>query len=239
MSRRLVGLLIPLALAALFVRLGIWQLDRLAQRRAFNATLMARLSAPPIDVGAIPSDTATGHYRRATAHGSYLFDHEIVLGGRSHEGSPGVYILTPLRLDGRDTIVMVNRGWAYSEDAGTIDFSRWHERDTTTVTGYLETYPGTDPVAPKPGSRVVHRLDRTRIALLVGLPVAPFLVVQTSDSALHSDSIPVRLPTPSLDEGPHKSYAIQWFSFATIAVLGGIALYVRSGAAARKRGDAA
>ncbi|MBI1808528.1 MAG: SURF1 family protein [Gemmatimonadetes bacterium] len=230
MSRRLAGLLIPLACAALFVRLGIWQLDRLAQRRAFNATLVARMSAPPVDAGSIGGDTASSHYRRVSAHGSYLFDREVVLGGRSHEGSPGVYILTPLKLEGRDTVVMVNRGWAYSEDAGTVDLGRWRERDTATVTGYLETYPGTDPVPLKPGARLVHRLDHARVASLVGLPVSPMLIVQTSDSSAHGDSVPVRLPTPSLDEGPHKSYAIQWFSFATIAVLGGIALYVRGGA---------
>ncbi len=237
MPRRLLGLILPLALAALFVRLGVWQLSRLEQRRAFNATLVTRMSAPPADVGTLPADTTDGHYRWVVAQGTYLFDHEIVLGGRSHEGSPGVYILTPLRLPGRDTVVMVNRGWAYSENASTIDFARWRERDSAVVAGYAETYPGTDPVAATPAGKVVHRLDRHRIEQLVGMPVAPYLIVQTSDSALHSDSVPVRLPTPALDEGPHKSYAIQWFSFAAIGVIGGILLFLRGGAPA-PRSDA-
>lgn len=233
MPRRLAGLLIPLALAVLFARLGVWQLSRLAQRRAFNATLVARLASPSADMAAISPDTAVGHYRRASAQGTYLFDHEIAWAARMREGSPGVNILTPLRLAGRDTVLMVNRGWAYSEDASTIDFGRWRERDTASVTGYLETYPGTDPVPLKAGAKVVHRLDRGRIQALVGLPVAPYLLMQTSDSASHGDSVPVRLATPSLDEGPHKSYAIQWFAFATIAVVGGVVLFVRG-----KRGAA-
>jgi len=238
MSRRLLGLIIPLLLATLFARLGIWQLSRLGQRRAFNSTLVSRMQAAPAPLSEIPADTSSGHYRRVRATGTYLFDHEIAWTGRTREGSPGVNILTPMRLEGRDTVVMVNRGWAYSEDASTIDFKRWHERDSATVTGYLETFPGTDPVAATATTRVVHRLDRARIQSLVGLPVAPYLLVQTSDSATHADSTPVRLPVPSLDEGPHKSYAIQWFSFATIAVIGGIALFVRGGAAKPTSGNA-
>lgn len=229
MSRRLLGFIVPLAFAALFARLGVWQLSRLSERRAFNATLETRLAAPPVDFTAVPSDTGAGHYRRATARGVYLYDREIAWGARTREGSPGVNILTPVRLAGSDTVVMVNRGWAYSEDASTIDYTRWRERDSATVSGYLETYPATD--AATNTTKVVHRLDRARIARLVGLPIAPYLLVQTSDSALHADSVPVRMPTPILDEGPHRSYAMQWFSFATIAVVGAVFLLRRTPAA--------
>jgi cytochrome oxidase assembly protein ShyY1 len=58
--------------------------------------------------------------------------------------------------------------------------------------------------------------------------VASYLVFQTSDSVAKPDSVPVRLAYPALDEGSHENYAIQWFSFATIALVGGVALYRRS-----------
>jgi surfeit locus 1 family protein len=170
-------------------------------------------------------DTALGHYRRVTAAGEMLYDREVVYAGRAHEGSPGVDFLTPMRIAGHDTVVMVNRGWAYSSDAASIDGARWKEKDSLNVSGFAETFAGTERQAMQ---RRVHTLDRAAIQTLVGLPIAPYVVVETSDSAVHTDSIPVRMTVPVLDEGPHKSYAFQWFSFAIIAVIGGVALSRRS-----------
>ena len=227
-TRRLIGLLIPLASAAAFVRLGTWQLHRLVARQAFNATLADRLSAAPADVAGLPADTALGHYRRVTAAGALLYDREVVYAGRSRQGSPGVNLLTPLRL-ASGQVVMVNRGWAYSPDAGTIELSKWRERDTATVAGFAETWAGvTRPGGAPAAARRIHSLQRAAVEATVGAPVLPYVLVQTSDSVLRADSVPVRLSLPVLDEGPHRNYAIQWFAFAAIAIIGGVALFVRS-----------
>jgi surfeit locus 1 family protein len=224
-ARPFLTVAIPFACAALFVRLGVWQLSRLHEKRAFNAVLSTRLAAAPAEVTALPGDTAAGHYRRVTASGTMLYDRGVVYAGRSHEGSPGVDLLTPMRIAGHDTVVMVNRGWAFSPDAATINDSLWKERDTATVSGYAETYAGKERSSTQ---RRVHALDRAAVQALVGRPVAPYIVVQTSDSGHHADSVPVRLGVPALTEGPHESYAIQWFSFALVAVVGGVALARRS-----------
>jgi surfeit locus 1 family protein len=226
--RTFLTLAIPFACAALFVRLGVWQLSRLKERRAFNAILAERLASPPVAVGALPGDTAQGHYRRVSASGAMLYDREVVYAGRSHEGSPGVDLLTPMRIGGRDTVVMINRGWAYSPDAATIDEVRWKEKDSVSVAGYTETFAGKERGTAANGVRRVHALDRDAVQALVGVPVASYIVVQTSDSTVHADSVPVRLSIPALDEGPHQSYAIQWFCFALVAVVGGVALSRRS-----------
>jgi surfeit locus 1 family protein len=226
--RRFLTLAIPLACAALFVRLGVWQLARLKEKRAFNATLSERLAATPVDVTALPGDTALGHYRRVSAAGTMLYDREVVYAGRSHEGSPGVDLLTPMKIAGHDTVVMVNRGWAYSADAAQIANARWKEKDSLHVAGYAETFAGKDRGRAPNGERRVHALDHDAVQSMVGLPVAPYVLVETSDSVPHADSVPVRLSIPTLDEGPHQSYAIQWFGFALVAVVGGVALSRRS-----------
>ncbi|MGH7654205.1 MAG: SURF1 family protein, partial [Gemmatimonadaceae bacterium] len=195
--------------------------SRLHEKRAFNAELSSRLAAPLADVTALPGDTAAGHYRRVAASGVMLYDREVVFAGRSHEGSPGVDLLTPMKIDGHDTVVMVNRGWAFSPDAASIDDSLWREQDSESVSGYAETFAGTER---KSTQRRVHALDRRAVQALVGLPVAPYIIVQTSDTGRHADSVPVRLGVHVLSEGPHQSYAIQWFSFALVAVVGGVAL---------------
>ncbi len=232
--RVVLALLIPLACAGLFARLGAWQLSRLAERRAFNATLAARLQAPPAGIATLPADTGVGHYRRVSAGGVYLYEREVVYAGRTRQGSPGVNLLTPLRIAGRDTVVMVNRGWAYSPDASTIDQPHWREADSASVAGFAETFPGTERSGGSPAAggslraRKVHTLDRAAIERAVGLPVSPYVLVQTSDSAVRRDSVPARLTLPVLDEGPHQNYAVQWFSFAAIAIAGGFALFFRS-----------
>ncbi len=223
--RPILTLAIPLACAALFVRLGVWRLSRLKEKRAFNTVLAERLASPPVAVTALPGDTALGHYRRVSATGAMLYDREVVYAGRSHEGSPGVDLLTPMKIAGHDTVVMVNRGWAYSSDAAQIVNARWKERDTASVAGYTETYAGKERSVTE---RRVHALDRDAIQKLVGAPIAPYVLVQTSDSTKHADSIPVRLTVPTLDEGPHQSYAIQWFGFALVAIVGGVALSRRT-----------
>lgn len=223
--RAVLTLAIPFACAALFVRLGVWQLSRLHEKRAFNAVLSARLAAPAVEATSLPADTALGHYRRVFAGGALLYDREVVYAGRSHDGAPGVDLLTPMKIAGHDTVLMVNRGWAYSADAASLDGSRWKEADSETVAGYAETFTGKERGSTP---HRVHVLDHAAIQAMVGLPVASYILVQTSDSAGHADSALARLPVPALTEGPHESYAVQWFSFALVAVVGGVALSRRS-----------
>jgi len=222
-SRR--PLLLPIIATALFAvvctRLGFWQLSRLAERRAFNAQLTARLAAPPTPIEMLPADTATGHYRRVSAHGVFDYARQVVLATRSSMGSPGVHVLTPLRLDD-GTLAMVNRGWVYAPDAITIDGAKWreHEGDSVTIHGYAETWSGRERTPLPDAQRALRALDSSRVARLVGAPVRPYFIAQTSDSAVATDR-PVRLGEPELAEGSHKGYAIQWFSFALVALIGG------------------
>jgi surfeit locus 1 family protein len=211
------------------VRLGFWQLHRLAERRALNARLSARLSEQPMPVRDLLRDS-TAAYRRASANGTYDFANELSLSSRTREGSPGVNIITPLRVSDSDTAVLVNRGWVYAPDAMTVDFTRWRERSAATVTGYLLALPrgGRGRVAATTNPRAVRRLDFDSLARRLPYPVAPFMLVvsETRSVATGSaarDSTPARLPPPLMDEGPHLGYAIQWFVFALIGVVGATA----------------
>src|SRR5688572_8432486 len=123
--RMLLFAALALAGAVLFVRLGFWQLDRLGQRRERNKLLAARMSAEV----APWNDTTALRYRRVRLSGMPDYDREIVLVGRSRGGSPGVNLLTPVRLRGSDTAVLVNRGWVYSPDGASVDHARWREGD--------------------------------------------------------------------------------------------------------------
>ena len=231
MSKRIVLFsAFALAAAALFVRLGFWQISRLHERQALNAYIESRIDSIPVSFFALGPDSAVTHFRRVTVSGTPDFAHEFYMVDRTRDGAPGVYVLTPIRVPGHDTAVLVNRGWVYSPDATTIDPSRWHAPDST-FEGYVDEFQ--PPVAvPPPEPQHVRTIDYQRIAAALPYPIADTYVV-----ALGTDSViagtPLRIDPPPLDEGPHRSYAVQWFAFALIA-LGGAAFVVLKDREARR-----
>jgi surfeit locus 1 family protein len=237
--RQLAAIVVSLLFAALFARLGVWQLSRHVERRAFNRLVASRVDSLPVPLEALPADTALTRFRRVRVEGTFDWEHQIVLASRSRNGSPGVYLLTPLRRSGLDTAVLVYRGWVYSPDALRVDLARWREPDSAAFDGFILPW----PTAPREGSpavrgepRALRWLDAASVRRLVPYPLAPFTVVALG-GAVAADA-PARLEVPPLDSGPHRGYAVQWFAFAAIALGGGALLvrHERRGAAARRPG---
>jgi surfeit locus 1 family protein len=227
MSRRTVLFCAFAALAAmLFLRLGFWQLDRRSERRARNAMVVAQQRSAPVPWSTLPSDPDAARYRAASVEGRYEYEHELVLSGRTHQGSPGVELITPVRIAGTDTAVLVNRGWVYSPDGGSVDLAHWREGDTARVAGYVEIYSADAGVTTSvTGPRIVRRASRQEIVAKVPYPIAPYYLVSRSDTATINH--PARRDLPALDEGPHGSYAVQWFFFAAVAIVGATAVVLR------------
>ncbi len=223
------------AACAVCVRLGIWQLDRLAQRRAYNAQVAARLdqgTEPLRD--AFARDTADARWRHVVGTGVALYDQEVVLSARTFSGSPGVWLVTPLSLEGTDTLVALVRGWVYSANGRTINFANWRESDTIAVDGRLDEFQRPSRGAPRSptDARAFRWLERDTLAAEWGAPVAPMLVYQFGDTIGGYEQTggvtPARFPVPTMDEGPHKSYAFQWFSFSIVFLVGYVAVVVSS-----------
>jgi len=193
------GLVIAWLIAIACVRLGIWQISRLHERRALNAAIEARGRLPVLTgTGMEPLDSV--EWRRVRAVGAYDFTRERVWTGRTFEGVPGVALLTPLRL-ANGGVVWVNRGWVPSPDATQVDTSRWREPDSAEVVG-----------------------------VAVGHAGVPFLVEDSLPPRATGESggpMIRRWPPPSLSEGPHLSYVIQWFSFAAIILGGSLILFTK------------
>jgi surfeit locus 1 family protein len=219
-ARTRVFLGVAIIAAAVCVRLGFWQLHRRTERKTRNALITSRLDSAAVDVAALPHDTAMARFRRARVTGVPDYEHELIFAARSYRGSPGVNFLTPVRIPGRDTAVIVNRGWVYSPDGSTVDESKW--RDTSsTFTGYVEELPSVAGASYASRPRVIARLSFAAVSKALPYPVAPFYVVALGDSVIAPDRL-ARLTVPPLDEGPHLNYAIQWFAFALIAVVGAV-----------------
>ncbi len=230
--------------AGVCIRLGIWQLHRLSERRAFNAQVQAGFAAAPTPVGdllsgdGVASSTQDLAYRRVTATGTYRPEDEILLYGRALNGEPGHHVLTPLVLpDGR--ALVVDRGWVpYAMGTPPVSQAAPPEGEVT-VTGFLlPPFPRGEYAGERaPDGRLlaVTEPDVATIAPALPYPVLPLVAqLQTQDPPQPGD-LPAIVPPPELDEGPHLSYAIQWFTFATIAIVGYV-LLARREVRDRRRG---
>jgi surfeit locus 1 family protein len=215
-TRRLVMALLLLT-AAGFARLGIWQLSRLRERRAANARVAAALAAPAATLPPVPGDVAGLAGRRIVARGRYDHAHEIVIRGDVLQGVPGVRIVTPLLLADSGPAVLVARGFLPAPDAITVDLRGLEEPGEQTVRGIGL------PVPAGPGEPIQHggrgtwrRLDLALLRRQLPYPVLPVYIQQSPDSTL--PQFPRREELPPMDDGPHLSYAVQWFLFAGMAV---------------------
>ena len=211
---------LAIGFAVVCTSLGFWQIARLHTRQRANAVLASRRVAPEVDLSALPSDTGAAHFRRVHIKGIYDNAQEIIYTLRGRNGSPGVNILTPVLRPNKDTAVLVNRGWVYSADGTSIDTQPWREGDAVDGHGFVETFPTKGPFqAPNPARpRSFRRLDRVELTKIFPYPIANYYVV-LADSAT-SPRAPPRVEQAPLDEGPHRAYAVQWFSFAAISIIG-------------------
>src|SRR3990172_2588162 len=142
-SRWLLASVLVLAAAAVMVRLGIWQLDRLEWRLAFNARVQAQMSAEPLvlDENALDLDLYSMEYRQVIVTGTYLPEEEIVLRNQVWDGEfgseLGVALFTPLLMEGTNTAILVERGWIPQANANQKNRAIYRENGLVTLAGRL------------------------------------------------------------------------------------------------------
>lgn len=232
----LLATILTLALTALFLRLGVWQLQRLGERRAANARILARLAEPPLVITGELLDPEEFDLRRATVRGTYDYGEEIILRNRTWNEFPGVHVLTPLRITGSDTAILVDRGWIPYEFAAAADRAPFRDaQGEVEVYGILHKSQirrgiSPDDPTPSPANPHVdawHRVDLPKIRQQLPYPLLTVYMEEDTPPGREPRQFPKPQPEMSLDEGSHMVYAIQWFAFAFIAVSGYVGLYVQ------------
>jgi surfeit locus 1 family protein len=219
--------------AAVCARLGVWQLARLHQRRAANREVLRARAEPPISLDRPGRrDSAAVAQRWVIGTGRYDRRHEIVLRGQAYQGTPGVHVVTPLRLRGSDTAALVIRGFVPAPDAVRADLDSLDEPGERRVTGLAE------PVGSGGGKPLVlagrstwARLDLPALSRALPYPILPVAILQTPDSSL--PRYPLRLTPPAVDDGPHLNYAVQWFLFSAMAIGFAVVVVARTGGSRR------
>ncbi len=219
----------------LMIWLAFWQLDRLDARRAFNDLVSEQIDQPPVPLDQLldeaGDDPAAVEWRQALVSGTYLAE-QIIWFNRSQEGLAGDNVLSALVTDdttGGQLTVVVNRGFvllgaeAPPPPSGQIEMLARVRVPTERQRGELTDATDTgEPVTE------VRRIDLGQLSAQLPGDVPPIYLDLIDANPTIGPGDPTPVPAPTLDEGPHLSYAAQWFIFATCVLIGWVLAVRRS-----------
>ncbi len=222
--------LIVIAAVSVLIRLGIWQLDRLAQRRAFNAHVIAWQSAEllTLDGQSLRADLPQMEYRAVAVTGKYDYSQQVLLRNQVWGNRPGVDLLTPLVISGTEQAVLVDRGWIPAESSTPDKRGQYDRPGFVTVRGAIrrpQARPDFGGVPDPPLAPGQTRMDAwnivnlERISQQTSIPLLSVYIQESPDPARIAPPYPSQVEL-DLTEGPHFSYALQWFAFAAILAVG-------------------
>jgi surfeit locus 1 family protein len=226
----LVLFLISILASVVFARLGVWQLDRLEQRRIFNSRVMEQKNEPVyhLEAGEVNLDLFNMEFRKVKVTGAYDFDHEIVIRNQSYGNQNGVHLVTPLRIDGRDQAILVDRGWVPYNDFMSGNLAQYSEEGRVAVEGVIRRtkvkadFGGREEPTPAPGEvfrKAWFFINVDGISKQVPYPLVEGVYIQQTMDPSWTD-LPARSAYDvEISEGPHFGYALQWFAFSIIAFM--------------------
>ncbi len=234
--------------ASILASLGVWQLNRLDERREQNKLFEARqqqvLSIQELEQKARATNSTSRDERQDIGQdssqdlgedlefykveltGKFIPELEATIRNRTMMGRPGVWLLTPFESEGRHFIV--NRGWVPRELSGLEcrdeesvfsppDLSA--PIDQITITGIIRKASG-DITNPKEWEQCLARPELSGFASEASLKLVPNLnyFIQLQTISVEAQNSPNILDPPDRGDGPHLSYAVQWFIFATLVL---------------------
>jgi cytochrome oxidase assembly protein ShyY1 len=217
-----------LVLIVAMLGMGRWQLQRLSDKQHENAQIEHNTAAAPVSRAEFNQRLAAStvekqRFVRVSLTGTYRPEQEVAIRNRSMGGAPGRWVVTPFQPDDGGRPVLVMRGFLNQSLSGTTAPIAGAQPPTGAVTlvGYVQPTQMRGSIGPRDPAEgtlgEMARVDVTRIAQQVG-DVEPYWL-QLAEQTPPSDP-PVLVPLPTLDEGPHFSYAVQWGIFTLIAIIG-------------------
>lgn len=225
--RAAVPTLAALALVAVTVSLGNWQMRRADEKRALHARHEAARRDAVVRVPAGDLDPASLEGRRVVARGELLPRWTVFVDNRTHKGIAGFYVLSPLRMTGSERHVLVLRGWVASDPrersrlpdlatpAGEVEIEGIAQHDLEHVLELGRSAP------PGPQDRLWQNADVASFARWSGLAMQPLVVRETVAPRVGADERDDGLvrdwPDPGSGVEKHLGYAFQWYALAVLA----------------------
>lgn len=223
-----------LVVVPLLTALGCWQLSRGREKARLLEQAAVGHAAAPVDLGAVGASAGIPSHRPVRVQGVFVADRQGLLDNQVRGGQVGYDILTPLRMNGNDDLLLVDRGWL-ARGPRREDLPRWSTPDgVVNLLGTLHQPVDVPLVSGEVsdtfgGAWVVSEIDPSILGPRLGAPLAPRVLrlLPQSEYGFRRD-----WPVVSMTPQRHYGYAVQWFGLA-VALL---AIYAVAGV---RRGRAA
>lgn len=216
------------------VKLGEWQLDRLEQRRDGNNAVVANEGKPPVPYREVMGEPIADaeQWQRVELTGAYTGE-QYQVRYRNYDKKAGIEVVAVLQTVEGDE-VLVNRGFIPRQQ-GQPDTEVLPEPPAgeVAVMGYVHRDERGDDTAVVPHDFKVRLINSVEIGASLGRELVPGYVILATSTPGNGDEI-VPMEPPTLNEGNHFSYALQWFAFGGIAIIG-IGVLIRADLQDRKK----
>jgi surfeit locus 1 family protein len=201
---------------ALFINLGLWQAGKAERRAAEMEQHTARGRMGPFAIGGQPVDPLQLQDAPVTVQGVYETQFQFFVDNRQEDGQPGVHVVTPLKIAGSETRILINRGWVGWGQSRSALPRVSTPIESVEITG-VAAVPVNKPFFLMPSHaeqlpRLWDRLDMDRFTKETAFALQPVVVLQTG--AGHGDGLVRKWPPPEDRIARHQSYAYQWFGMA-------------------------
>ena len=204
----------------ILMALGLWQLERRAEKHALLHDIAQRMIAPAESIEGLLIDESQAPFRHATAQGTFEHAQEAyVFAPRSDDSGThlGYKVITPLRLTA-SAVVFVDRGWVPQERRAPGTRLKGQPDGPVTIRGLLKTTttPGLFTPEPDLAQRVWYLHDIAAMAAAFALKPATVLYLEASMATPGGPE-----PIAELPEIPdnHLQYALTWFALAVVLVI--------------------
>jgi len=225
MKFKIIPTLVYLCLLPMLIALGMWQLDRSEQKRAFLKEQEQALATETLHLSAtIEHNTEALRYRNVEVTGRYDVAHQFLIDNQISDGKAGYFVLTPFILTGETKAVLVNRGWIpLNQDRSILPDLQINNAEAI-ITGRINHFPSVGiklagaEIPTEGWPSVVQVVDSDVLAKKLGYSLFQFqieLAKKLPDGykrEWHTSTI--------MQPEQHTAYAIQWFALAlTLTIL--------------------
>jgi surfeit locus 1 family protein len=200
--------------------LGRWQLSRASQKLALQDSMDARAMLPALTGSALTAlpEPASAWYRVVTLRGQWLAQRTVFLDNRQMNGKQGLYVVTPMQIEGSGSVILVQRGWVARNFVDRTSLT-----PVETPAGLVEIQ---GRIAPPPArlyqlggaeaGLIRQNIDMLSFSSELVLPLLPVTVQQTG---LANDGLLRDWPRVGIGVEKHHGYAFQWFALAALITI--------------------